>query len=424
MKKEFLNIKHAHLFLLINFLLITVLILRDIYYMQNGVLGNHNDSGLTEWLINYQGGFGKRGLPGEIFYQLNNYVNIQANYLWIVICLSSYFILLYFFLKKIKNIFSIELVTSTIVLGMPVYTGFLWKKDVFGILLLLFCLQLFKLRSLFSLKFILINLISIIALLSHETFIFYGFAPLYFISFFLWNKKNNLFKKFFKSAFFYSPTIFICITVLFEIGSSSVMTSFERAHLIHHSWNSLWLKIEGSIPDTPGGSLHYLSYVNLENAFFWELNIFERPITFLIWFFLIFLCFIFIINMSFSASLKNRILLFKILFSQLLFVSPLFLMPVTGDWSRWIFFWTASSLAIFLFKFKYWISEFKYFDGFLKILLNSKIFNYKLKNWKLFLIGFPYVNHMMSPFNYFMVTPIGKLLAGSYKLLLYLCNIF
>jgi len=98
------------------------------------------------------------------------------------------------------------------------------------------------------------------------------------------------------------------------------------------------------------------------------------------------------------------------------------LMPVTGDWSRWIFFWTASSLAIFLFKFKYWINEFKYFDGFLKILLNSKIFNYKLKNWKLFLIGFPYVNHMMSPFNYFMVTPIGKLLAGLNKLLFYLYN--
>ena len=33
----------------------------------------------SDWLINYQGGFVRRGLPGEIFYQLYKLTNIPLD---------------------------------------------------------------------------------------------------------------------------------------------------------------------------------------------------------------------------------------------------------------------------------------------------------------------------------------------------------
>ena len=54
-------------------------------------------------------------------------------------------------------------------------------------------------------------------------------------------------------------------------------------------------------------------------------------------------------------------------------------------------------------------------------LLNLKIFTITPSFWVLFFIGFPYVYYYMKGFlNYAWVTPIGKLLAALYKLLLYI----
>ena len=35
----------------------------------------------SEWLINYQGGFVRRGFAGEILYQMNNLINVPLRYL-------------------------------------------------------------------------------------------------------------------------------------------------------------------------------------------------------------------------------------------------------------------------------------------------------------------------------------------------------
>ena len=59
----------------------------------------------SDWLINYQGGFVRRGLPGEIFYQLNRFTKIPLDLIvFISICLLYIFFAINFIklTQKIK----------------------------------------------------------------------------------------------------------------------------------------------------------------------------------------------------------------------------------------------------------------------------------------------------------------------------------
>ena len=69
-----------------------------------------------EWLINYQAGFVRRGLPGEIIYKFSLLIgdNIQLSFFLVLstICLTYYY-LNYIFLKKIEfNFFNFFIIFS------------------------------------------------------------------------------------------------------------------------------------------------------------------------------------------------------------------------------------------------------------------------------------------------------------------------
>ena len=59
----------------------------------------------TEWLINYEGGFIKRGLTGQIAIQISKFFALELKYSILVIQITSY--LIYFLFLIIFNNFSI-----------------------------------------------------------------------------------------------------------------------------------------------------------------------------------------------------------------------------------------------------------------------------------------------------------------------------
>ena len=63
-----------------------------------------NDSTISEWLINYEGGFVRRGLTGEFFFQIHELLNIHLG--WLVFISVSVIYFSYCSMKKIlsKNI--------------------------------------------------------------------------------------------------------------------------------------------------------------------------------------------------------------------------------------------------------------------------------------------------------------------------------
>ena len=63
---------------------------------------------LIENLINYQGGFVRRGLLGDIIFKLNYYTGV--NHIKIIICiyLSAYFLFIILFYKILEKIWAIN----------------------------------------------------------------------------------------------------------------------------------------------------------------------------------------------------------------------------------------------------------------------------------------------------------------------------
>ena len=104
-----------------------------------------NDSTISEWLINYQGGFTKRGLIGEICFRIAKYFNLDLRFIIFLFQLfiySIFLILIYRFFRNIPtNLIVILSIFTPIFLLYPVAeVEVLVRKETFvfiGLLLFL-----------------------------------------------------------------------------------------------------------------------------------------------------------------------------------------------------------------------------------------------------------------------------------------------
>ena len=149
----------------------------------------------SEWLINYQGGFTRRGLVGEILVQINTFLNFEIKnliFIFEIILLFTYYFHLINFFKKIEfSPIIILIIFSPLGFLFPVTeTEAIARKEV-----LLFCLYLFYLGSILNRNQKITYLILLIGLpimnLVWDGNIFYVFFFIY--TFFL--SKININKK-------------------------------------------------------------------------------------------------------------------------------------------------------------------------------------------------------------------------------------
>ena len=94
--KFFKRVKFDHLF----FVFINLIFLLAVFYLYRKHLVG-NDSTISEWIINYQGGFTRRGLIGEVCFQLARIFDLELRYM--IFLLQS--ILYFFFFCSIINIY-------------------------------------------------------------------------------------------------------------------------------------------------------------------------------------------------------------------------------------------------------------------------------------------------------------------------------
>lgn len=126
----------------------------------------------TEFLINYSGGFVRRGLLGQILLYLNKNLNISPLLLINIISIGAYLCVTYFFLKRfIKRGYCWWFVFS------PLFCGYLYdiiRKDYLlaGILIIMLMLVMASKKS--HLKFLCAAIIGAIGLTIHEAFFFWG----------------------------------------------------------------------------------------------------------------------------------------------------------------------------------------------------------------------------------------------------------
>ena len=168
---------------------------------------------LIENLINYQGGFVRRGLLGDIIFKLYYYTGV--NHIKIIICiyLSAYFLFIILFYKILEKIWPINpylflfISISPSTLFFPLFDfDALFRKEIFFFIVFFYhvciaqqTIQKKKSVNFYKKQFLLIILPGlIISLLIHEFQFFLIFFHI-FINLFILGYKDN--KKFFLSYF-------------------------------------------------------------------------------------------------------------------------------------------------------------------------------------------------------------------------------
>lgn len=87
---------------------------------------------VTEWLINYQGGFVRRGLAGELLLRFYYCWGIEPYYVILTMCFILYLGLVIFFYRAFRRAgLPLFLLPFVFFLGGPVLNDFWARKDVF-----------------------------------------------------------------------------------------------------------------------------------------------------------------------------------------------------------------------------------------------------------------------------------------------------
>ena len=172
----------------------------------------------SDWLINYQGGFIRRGLPGEFFYQLYKLTNIPLD---LIVFISVSLMYVFFAVNFIKIISKIKLnFLNVLIIFSPL--SFLYpvmeqkvsgRKDIiFLFLVTLLATFLDKIKFEHQ-KYVIIFFV-LISAFSHTGFVV--FTPIFFLLFIIANYKNTLSKIFKELIIISFFSIILLILILFN----------------------------------------------------------------------------------------------------------------------------------------------------------------------------------------------------------------
>jgi len=312
---------------------------------------------ISEFMINYQGGFVRRGLLGEILYYFTKNYNIDIQLTIKILCIilyilvSSFFI--YAFRKKGYSLYILPLCffCGAFLIGETPNEHYWIRKDslmvFFFILTLLTC---FKTNIPIFTKILLMNILSIFVILNHEVYIFFSFPILFLIFFSYFKRKGNIL------AFIYSVICLLPIILTTAIATISHGSS-ETAQIIWNSWEKLltnlpkYEDISNSVTALGWDSMHTfkthfkLNFLSINNYSIWSLAV---------WSFIFPVIYYISVNVLLvfrkrqdNYTEKHRTILSSIFLFQLLCLSPVFCI-LSCDYGRIFFYLLASTFAIFL----------------------------------------------------------------------------
>lgn len=302
-----------------------------------------NDSSISEMLINYSGGFTRRGLPGHLFISVSEILNVNLRvviFFFQSLMQITYFYLIYIFVKSLKiDRLLIIIFFSPIFLSYPIYEiESLGRKDVivfayYALLLILF--EKFKNPNVIN--YYVFFILPILCLIWEPIILFFPFIC--FILF-LKNKPASI-SEFFKIFLFFSSSFVVLILIyLFPLSPSQhyYMCEILRINFGEKCYMSAALLLDQGIYFSTFDFVH-------KNANFYNY----------LRFFLIFLLgFYPLYYYAYNIKISNKFYFIKF-FSRNLFVIFIFFnLPVlllfifAYDWGRWVvFIYTFSTLTLF-----------------------------------------------------------------------------
>jgi len=271
----------------------------------------------SEWLINYQGGFVRRGLSGEILFQINKIINLHPRFLvyyFQILLLFIFYVLFYFYIKKIKfNYYLLILFLCPALLLFPLAANdVLVRKETLLFIIYIFFLKILS-KSINKCYIFLFFILPIMNLI-WDGIIFYIF---FFIStLFIYTEERKEKINFFKLLFCFLPYL---ISLYFVLSNN---TSIEQIRLICLSLNE---NCYGAI-EALDKSLKW--QINYQTSRFQIFHLFKIVFILILSFLPFFLIF-------YKISNKKKNLVIFLSFAVSIFPTLIFFI-IGFDWGRWI----------------------------------------------------------------------------------------
>ena len=195
-------------------LYISILFIFSVFYLY-GKYNVGNDSTVSEWLINYEGGFTKRGLIGQIAINLGEFFNIslrQSILFFQIFSIGLYYLLLLNFFKSIKfnKIILLSIFTPIFLLYPVAEIEVLGRKEIiiFSFYLIYLTLQNFKQKNYFR-----IFLLPLLMLIWEPVVFFFIF---WLVVDYIEDAFEKNYKSLFKYLLTYMPAILIGVYIAFN----------------------------------------------------------------------------------------------------------------------------------------------------------------------------------------------------------------
>ena len=304
-----------------------------------------NDSTISEWLINYSGGFTKRGIIGEIsifFSRLFDQNLRDVIYTFQLFILAVYYILVYFFFKNLylERYFLLSIFSPIFLIYPVAETEVLARKEVFIFVLFFLHALIPSLNN----NFIRLSKLVILPLsvLVWEPVVF--FLPLWIFIDFVNFKMKNYEKNFFNEIIFYFPAILIAI--IFIINPLTPEEHSQMAQVLSKEFNEVCYMSCALLGDKT------TIYQQFEGNFGkYSLEVFIR------YFLIILIGFGPLFTLIYYSKLKTEKIIFlkkfNLLSVFLFLLSPVLLLFAMGyDWGRWVNISYIMTLITFFYLYK------------------------------------------------------------------------
>ena len=327
------------------FIYLSVLFLFSVFflYQKHDVA---NDSTISEWLINYEGGFTKRGIIGQLSIYLSNFFIIKlrdAIFILQTFLVGTYFFLIYHFLKNIfyNKIFIFAIFTPIFILYPIAEIEVLARKEIFIFIYLLVYtfIPIEEKKYKFYYKFFLFP----VAILIWEPVIF--FILFFFFLDLIENNIKKINKLFFFQIISYLPSILLALYIALN-PISEESHNLMRSSLMENFNENCYMSCE--LLKTKS-SIYQQFQSNFDK---YSIEIFVRYILIII------IGFGPLFILLFNSKLKNKIFFLdkfnNLLFPYLILLSPvIFLFAMGYDWGRWVNISYVFSIISFIYIYKY-----------------------------------------------------------------------
>ena len=323
---------------------------------------DYNSFDISDWLINYEGGFIRRGILGQILWEVEQLHLYDVRIAIAIICLVTSIILLIIIIRIFKEEgWSMLIIPTGFLFGFTVF-NLGGRRDMISLLLTFVIFMLYNMKISHQRKnsfwCFLFYLVSIIQILVHEASFFYTFPILILYDFKIIRNKQSFCIKSLLCLLHFMPMIITMVIVCIFKGSSNV------AEFIWISWKEVFNNFPCYCDTTMigkgvdalawGAKETFLNHLRAGYLGFHSPSYLRIPIVF----FNFFAAYLLITRIN-AIDMKiwekrqmNNVLMSNILLIQLLAMIPMFTI-LSCDWGRTIPYWLFSSLFFYhVFKYK------------------------------------------------------------------------